>query len=265
MVLGNVGNGVCEEQGKSTQGLTNMADQRGKEKVIEISDEEEDSNRVCIEQQAVLTPNSIHSLDECNADDRHATTSGIEIGNVCFQSGFGSGTLKHVPFEDYKMGIGTVERISPHQPGRPISVKKHSRTYHQIQKMQLARAISGDDSGEVICGPVASTNDFRSIGERGSLEHHQGEKGRLRAGMKTSETFLRVGSLSATFDRSSHNAVTISAIKLNVLSLQFSYVDQGKVVLCAGQSCPVCGKTFPMGISNAELNSHIDQCLATHK
>ncbi len=90
--------------------------------------------------------------------------------------------------------------------------------------MQLARAISGDDIREMICGPVASTNDSRSIGERGSLEHHQGEKGRLRAGMKTSETLLPVRSLSATFDRSSHNAVTISATKLSVLSLQFSYV-----------------------------------------
>jgi hypothetical protein len=49
-VPGGAGNnGLYEEQGESTGGLSDVANQRGKQKVIELSDEEEDSNRVSIE------------------------------------------------------------------------------------------------------------------------------------------------------------------------------------------------------------------------
>ncbi|CAM6056642.1 unnamed protein product [Sphagnum tenellum] len=232
-VPGGAGNnGLYEEQGESTGGLSDVANQRGKQKVIELSDEEEDSNRVSIERQAMSAQNSIHSLDDHNADGR-ATTSGIEISSVCLERGLGSRGNKKQHFaaaeeldpffEDYNNNTGgglLVEIMSPcrGQPGSPSSVealkgKHHCRTYRR-RKMQQGKAIAGDDSGEEVHGPVAKTNDAGSIEDIDSLGHRQ-----LTEGVSTG----------------------------------------------VGTRCPICDQTLPTGISNAELNSHIDQCLAHYK
>jgi hypothetical protein len=202
-VPGGAGNnGLYEEQGESTGGLSDVANQRGKQKVIELSDEEEDSNRVSIERQAMSAQNSIHSLDDHNADGR-ATTSGIEISSVCLERGLGSRGNKKKQFaaaeeldpffEDYNnntRGGPIVEIMSPRcgQPGSPSSVealkgKHHCRTYRRC-KMQQGKAIAGDDSGEEVHGPVAKTNDAGSIEDIDSLGHHQLTEGVSTGGTK---------------------------------------------------------------------------------
>ncbi len=195
-------NGLYEEQGESTGGLSDVANQRGKQKVIELSDEEEDSNRVSIERQAMSAQNSIHSLDDHNADGR-ATTSGIEISSVCLERGLGSRGNKKQHFaaaeerdpffEDYNNNTGggpIVEIMSPRcgQPGSPSSVealkgKHHCRTYRR-RKMQQGKAIAGDDSGEEVHGPVAKKNDAGSIEDIDSLGHHQLTEGVSTGGTK---------------------------------------------------------------------------------
>lgn len=83
---------VCEEQGESIGELNEVVYRRGKQKVIELSDEEEDSNRVSIECCVYFEQYSYYGFEgwiRLYGDVGGVIISGVEISSVDVGGRFG--------------------------------------------------------------------------------------------------------------------------------------------------------------------------------
>lgn len=163
-----------EEQGESTGGPSEGAYRRGKHKVIELSDEEEDSNRVSIERRAISGQQSYYILDgqvNSNGDGGAATTSGAEISSVYLGGKFASGANQYLPEEGMRQGdhentnrwtIESSGQLHPsHSSERHLENPGQVKTYGRRKRRQ-GKAIAGHDSGEEVLGPLTKPDNERS-------------------------------------------------------------------------------------------------------
>ena len=173
------GHEVHEEQGESIGEPNEVAQRRRKQKVIELSDEEEDSNRVSIERRVLSGQHSYHGLERSYGDGGGATISGAEISSVDVGGRFaGAGRhptlanhLRLVEYDD--TDGGTVESNAPFQAsaGLDADLDEQVKTYRRRSRNQ-GKAIAGEDSGEEVRGPTT-----RQDGETSDVDSHEGQLG----------------------------------------------------------------------------------------
>lgn len=170
---------VCEEQGESIGEPNEVAHRRGKQKVIELSDEEEDSNRVSIERRVHSEQHSYHGLEGRTwsyGDAGGAAISGAEISSVDVAGRFGGAgrqlaLAEHLRLVEYDdTDGGTVESNAPFQASAGLD-EEQVKTYRRRGRNQ-GKAIAGEDSGEEVRGPTT-----RRDGESSDVDSHEGQLG----------------------------------------------------------------------------------------
>ncbi|XP_024356349.1 uncharacterized protein [Physcomitrium patens] len=173
---------VFEEQGESIGELNELAHRRGKQKVIELSDEEEDSNRVSIERRVFSGQHSYHGLEgrARSNGDGGATTSGAEISSVDVAGRF-AGAGRQFPLPEHPRLVdyddidgGTVESNAPFQAsvGLNADFEGQAKTYYRRRGRNQGKAIAGEDSGEEVRRPTT-----RRDGESSDVDSHEGQLG----------------------------------------------------------------------------------------
>lgn len=177
-----LGHEVHEEQGESIGEPNEVAQRRRKQKVFELSDEEEDSNRVSIERRVLSGQHSYHGLEgrtRSYGDGGGATISGAEISSVDVAVRFaGAGRYpalaEHLRLVDYDdTDGGTVESNAPFQASAEgvAYLDDQVKTYRRRSRNQ-GKAIAGEDSGEEVRCPTT-----RQDGETSDVDSHEGQLG----------------------------------------------------------------------------------------